>query len=330
MLLGFIKPAIGLILLRQKTRYLPFIPLLNKFYREDGRIRDRLKMTLLKSRLQEHLIKKIFGGSAIGVLFDTTNGLLINDPGDVTVTQSLGFNGAYDKEKVEYLMSLIDESKCVHVIGAHIGEVAIPLARKVREVVAFEANPLAFELLSKNILLNRVCNIKAYNYAVYDEEKEITFYRGRANTGGSKIKPFKDHYWYNYDDPEIITVAAKILDVQVSDSGISLPDLIVMDIEGAEYAALKGAGACLQHASYLYIEFMPHHLSNIANISVEQFSEVVTTYFQNMIIVNWNIGKSPRSYSNDQMLHVLKNLFNHNRGVDLLFYKSDLNDPRKG
>ena len=44
-----------------------------------------------------------------------------------------------------------------------------------------------------------------------------------------------------------------------------------MDIEGSEYAALKGMPKAISNCRVLVVEFIPHHLKNVANITPDQF-----------------------------------------------------------
>src|SRR5699024_1081387 len=118
-----------------------------------------------------------------------------------------------------------------------------------------EANPETFDFLQNNILVNRIRNAEIFNLAVYDEETTLTFYQSHANTGGSKIKPHTDRFIYTYDNPTKVMVNSIRLDYFINTHKLPHPDLLVVDIEGAEYAALKEATECLQSCKYLYIEF---------------------------------------------------------------------------
>jgi tRNA/tmRNA/rRNA uracil-C5-methylase (TrmA/RlmC/RlmD family) len=60
-------------------------------------------------------------------------------------------------------------------VGAHIGSYTIPVARKAQKVIAFEPNKHSFELLTKNIALNRLTNIEAYNTAVSKKRATVSF-----------------------------------------------------------------------------------------------------------------------------------------------------------
>ncbi|HEY4111759.1 FkbM family methyltransferase [Puia sp.] len=308
-------------LLQTKIRFLPMLPLIGNLYRRYRQNKDLMRAMVMKSELQQQLMINVFGKCVAGVAFETYNGFLVNGLSDINVSKDLGFTGAYDKAKIEYILPLIDPGSCVYILGAHIGTLAVPIARSAREVIAFEANPATFQFLSRNIDLNQARNVKSYNFAVYDKEIQLPFYQSRTNTGGSKIKPVKDHLWYNYDDPEIIHVSGKVLDEFVIGTGLPMPDLIIMDIEGAEHAALKGARACLRNASHLYIEFVPHHLSNVANVSVDDFAATITAEFSKMVVVDDEVEARRRPYCGAEIVQTLRAFGKAGRGCDLLFSK---------
>ena len=197
----------------------------------------------------------------------------------------------------------------------------VPIANAVRKVVTFEANPQTYGFLSWNISLNLLKNVEFYNYAIYDKETELSFYQSRVNTGGSKIKPVSDHFWYNYDKPTEVKVKTRLLDEFTGSCENNYPDMIVMDIEGAEYAALKGAPECLEHARYLYIEIMPHHLSNVANVKLKDFLNLITAFFPRMNIVDEVIRHEYTVYSGSSIYEKLEQYYNKGQGTDVLFFK---------
>lgn len=321
MILKCLRQAIQLKWLEAKRRYFPSIPLLGRVYCRNTLGNDMLNMLLVKSRLQENVMKTLYGNNIEGVVFNSFNGSLVNSLSDVIVSDNLGFNGSYDKDKILYLLSLLKPGSCVYIVGAHIGTLVVPVARFVRKVVTFEANPSTYRLLSWNISLNQLKNVEFYNYAIYNKQTELSFYQNRANTGGSKIKPVSDHFWYNYDNPAEIKVKTRILDEFAALTENDYPDMIIMDIEGAEYAALQGASNCLRHARHLYIEFMPHHLSNVANITLKEFVDSIIAFFPLMSIPDEAVKGGFSIYTGDSIFEKLTEYYNRNMGVDILFLK---------
>src|ERR1700681_1256870 len=94
------------------------------------------------------------GPYSMAVLSRTENGLLLAPAGDLMVGRRLCFNGRYDPELLGFLLQRCEVAFHVLFVGAHVGALAIPVARNVRKVTAVEANPETLELLRMNVLLS--------------------------------------------------------------------------------------------------------------------------------------------------------------------------------
>jgi len=117
-------------------------------------------------------------------------------------------------------------------IGAHIGTFTITSARSAREgiVYAFEPVEANYELLLRNIELNRLRNVVPTKMAVAkDTGKKEMFVQEDATTGHSF------HYRSNRN-PVIVDTTS--LEDFVDRTGIKKIDLLKMDCEGAEYDIL--------------------------------------------------------------------------------------------
>lgn len=223
------------------------------------------------------LRKRLIGPYAVAVLARGENGLLLVPAGDMFVGRRLCFHGRYDREGLEILTEACSDSSRVLVVGAHVGSLAIPLARKVRSLVAVEANPSTFELLQMNVLVNKLANVDLYNLAAGDSNTEVAMLASRLNTGGSKLQIGEWNRWiYTYDKPENVSVQMRRLDDVFPDAEF---DLIVMDIEGSEYRALRGMPELLRRCGALTVEISDHHLRQIAKVSNEEFLSLLTPNF---------------------------------------------------
>lgn len=321
MLLKYVFSALRLNGIFFRIRFFPRMPLIGKLYRKKYRQNDIFRLLHLKSNLQEKLGRELFGKHLTGVVFDTYNGVFVNNLQDVQINNVLGFAGAYNKQEVQYLQSLIKNDHQVYIVGAHIGTLLVPVSKVAKGVFAFEANPATFRHLERNIRLNNLSNTIAFNYAAYNKETELSFYNSKANSGSSKIKPAIDNYMYNYDQPDVIHVRARKLDDIVSENNLPLPNFLIMDIEGSEFFALQGAHACLENSEYLYIEFIPHHLSNVANIPVTYFIDTITRYFSRMMLVSEALQQPDKEYAGASLSEKLTSMYQNQMSADLLFYK---------
>lgn len=232
---------------------------------------------LLGVTFLSYLRRWLLGRHAIGVVYESQNGTLISGVGDMFVGRHLGFEGRYETDMLSSLMALVGPDSRVLVLGSHVGALAIPLSRKVRELVAYEANPETYRFLRYNILLNNIENITAYNLAVGDRAGNIEFLTSKVNSGGSGRR-FDQSSHLQLERYKPIEVEMVCLSQHNQNPRF---DFVLMDIEGSEYLALQGMTEILQHCNYLQFEYLPtalkgSGLSDRDYVSAlgERFSEI--------------------------------------------------------
>jgi FkbM family methyltransferase len=264
--------------------------------------------------------KKIFGPNAKGIIYDSKNGYMALPISDITIGKNLGFKGHWNFSEIQKLLQQTTQDDVIYFIGTHVGTLLVPIAKKVKTVVGFEANEDTFWFIKANLCLNKISNATIFNKAVGDGAKKVTFYKNTVNTGGSKIKPIKDSILYNYDNPKQVEVDMVALDPFIAEQSLTPPSGIIMDIEGAEYFALKGMQATLAKVRFLYVEFVPHHLQNVSNTSVEKFIKTITPHFSKAIFLKDNTQFDISSSEKELVKH-LKTLEKNNVADDILFTK---------
>jgi FkbM family methyltransferase len=235
------------------------------------------------AQTKTRLLRRLNGPHVSGLLIDTGDCVLLVDPADRVVGRELRFEGRYGDQELRRIEALVSAHSTVAFIGTHIGALAIPVARKVRKAYLVEANPRTFALLEKNLALNGVTNAAAFNVAVGESAGEISFVLSTANSGGSKREPQVKAAKYYYDRPQTIRVPMVTFDTLV-DPADERFDLILMDIEGSEYFALKGMQTVLSRTQTLIVEFIGHHLRNVAGVSVAEFLAPIEPYFDHLYI----------------------------------------------
>ncbi len=279
------------------------------------------KLKIKKRQFKIKLRKKILGQHAKGVIYETQNGMILAPIDDYTIGRRLGFKGGWNIPEIKELLTYIDQDDTVYILGTHIGTLLIPIGNKCKQIIGYEANPDTYGYVSKNIFINDLTNATVYNYAVGDTKKKISFYKNTLNSGGSKIKPINDSYLYSYDSPDIIEVDMVRLDTHIKQENLPKPDHIIIDIEGAEYFALKGMQDILGDVKMLYIEYVPHHLKNVSGVSNKSFIDLIVPYFDKVRFVGQKI-EIDISTSSDELLAYLDTLFANEKSDDLLFTKN--------
>lgn len=229
----------------------------------------------------------VAGPHTRAMLTQTRHGTFLVETQDLTVGRRLRFAGEYGSQEIEIISRLANPASRILVVGAHVGTLAIPLAKRVEYVTAIEASPQTFELLQMNVELNGVRNCDCFSVAAADAPGWVALLQGRANPGGNKLVPKTMRWRYRFDKPTAIRVRAERLDDLLYGRRF---DIVVVDIEGAEYRAAQGMQRILSDASALVIEFVPHHLRDVAGISVADFLSVIPAHFSKALIPSLNLS----------------------------------------
>jgi FkbM family methyltransferase len=133
-------------------------------------------------------------------------------------------------------------------IGAHIGLYTIISSKRVGfngKVVAIEAHPENFEILSRNIQVNKLTNVIALNYAAYSGKEKLKLYLPSGESGFTKYNTIMPKFAKR--DEKFVEVNANTLDKLLQSNGIRVNGMgvvvnwIKIDVEGAEFEVLKGA-----------------------------------------------------------------------------------------
>ena len=265
----------------------------------------------LKNRKSAKISRQL-GDGVKSVIVESKNGTLAVDPRDLEVGLKLRNNGSYGLDEIARINQLISTQSNVLVVGAHIGSLVIPIAKNCNKVVAIEANPNNFNLLKTNLHLNKTENVSIHNIAASSKQETIKFQMNVVNSGGSKRLPKNNEYMYRYDNPKVIEVQAHSLDEYLDENNF---DLVLIDIEGSEYFAMQGMEKILSNCNTLIVEFLPHHLKNVADVTVEQFISLIPKQFTKLTIPSKN-----ETHPIDIGGVVLQQMYNNKEGDDGLIF----------
>jgi len=150
---------------------------------------------------------------------------------------------SHEESLTPMLDGLLPEGGVFVDVGAHVGRWSLRLAGKASRVVAVEANPATAAVLRAHIALNDVDNVEVIEVAAWDAETRMSLDDPhRKVTGGSTRVLEADGG----------TVQARPLDDVLGDL---TPDLVKLDVEGADLHALRGmAGTLARARPTLFIE----------------------------------------------------------------------------
>ena len=167
-------------------------------------------------------------------------------PNDI-IGASIFVNGMFEPAECKFVTKFLKPGMVFFDVGANLGQYTLLAARQVGtkgQVHSFEPSPRMFAELEFNVALNNFTDICVLNpFAVADKPGRANLSRyepGKEVFGSIGSNTRKEGAIIGYYDIETIT-----LDEYVAKSGISHIDLIKMDIEGAEFLALRGSESVL-------------------------------------------------------------------------------------
>ncbi|MDC0166836.1 FkbM family methyltransferase [Gammaproteobacteria bacterium] len=159
----------------------------------------------------------------------------------------------------------VNESKharCVLDVGAHIGLTTLPVAKVINQegtVFAFEPGKVNSKFLEMHISANRLANVDVIKSLVGDENKENTsFFESEDVSGMNSIAEIRTNH-------QGTAVDMVTLDTIVDIKGL-IPEIIKIDVEGAELKVLRGAKRALtKHRPVLFLSVHPRQLRSLGD-----------------------------------------------------------------
>lgn len=146
--------------------------------------------------------------------------------------------GLYEREQVLLFAAAARDASVVFDVGANVGYYSMIAAKRVGpggQVHAFEPNSSAAVLLEEHVRLNRATNVVIHRTAIADTVGELKFWDG----AGAESHLAED-------GPT--TVRSDTLDSMLAENALPPPDLMKIDVEGAEFRVLLGAESILRTA----------------------------------------------------------------------------------
>lgn len=171
-----------------------------------------------------------------------------------------------------YVKAVLDKevrkSHTIVDVGASIGAYALPLAKKVNRVIAFEPHPKTSELLKKSIRSNQLKNIVLIEKAVGESAKKVLF--GLSNVpmeSGIISRPTTD---------ADSNVEIESIDLDTALATENRVDWLLIDAEGSEANVLKGASKILyRYSPKIIIEIFRENVDLVRKILTDEGYSVI-------------------------------------------------------
>ena len=219
--------------------------------------------------------------------------------------QSYIISHSWEELTTEVFQKVVKEGDTVVDLGANIGYFTLLAARIVGnkgKVYAFEPEPLNYSLLTKNIDLNGYENVVAVQKAISDATGKVRFFLDKKDTGA--------HTMYQHGTGgEFIEVESTTLDDFFADKGQTI-NVIKMDVEGAEMAALSGMDRTIKENKNLkmFVEFYFPGIKHAGHSPQEFVRKLLEDYrFSILAIGEYTKGRNYIEINNfDELMELCK------------------------
>lgn len=149
-----------------------------------------------------------------------------------------------EKEIIEEIMDEIDEETIFYDIGANVGTHSCFTGKAGAKVYSFEPFPKNARSLKKNFELNNIDG-EIFEIALMNENSEMELAQESGEPGEGKVKVT--------ENGDLKTQTYKGDDF-IEEENLPKPDIVKIDVEGAELEVLKGLKDTLEGVSTLFIE----------------------------------------------------------------------------
>ena len=181
----------------------------------------------------------------------------------------------WDQHIVQAMEASINGRKELAVdVGAHIGLLTVPLARRFQRVLAFEPNEFNHRLLTANVALNGLSNVQCIKLALYSASVELSLAKSEQQEIAIPLTPEGRFDWglaanlgaYSFcpEGTGIFSGPARTLD------SYNLDDLsfLKIDAQGADGEVIMGALETLRRCHPIIIFEWEDELSKTFKVSL--------------------------------------------------------------
>ncbi|MCS7074324.1 MAG: FkbM family methyltransferase [Bacteroidia bacterium] len=193
---------------------------------------------------------------------------------DISNVVDHGLYWGFPEPGYALILDTLRSAQVILDIGANIGSSALFFASQnpTAQILAFEPHPDTFQRAIENIRLNAYQNIELFNVGLGHTVGTLKLYEvNERNPGMNRILPGEFSFPYR-------EIQIEVLDQVLKQKNINRIDFLKLDVEGFEYAVLRGAAEILsQSKPVLYIELDDDNLRENQS-SAQELLELLYQY----------------------------------------------------
>ncbi|MGI6483583.1 MAG: FkbM family methyltransferase [Methanobacterium sp.] len=196
------------------------------------------------------------------VLIKVMNKKMYVNSNDIGIAYPLLKSGIYEEYETETFKNLLQSNTIFIDIGANIGYYTLIAASKIKDgqIYSFEPVKSNYKLLTKNIKINNINNVKAFQKAISNRNGKIKIFIDGTNLGNHSLA--KNNVIDKTESTEVETIRLDSFFNNLEEI-IEEDFLIKIDTQGAEGLIVEGAHNLLLNKNIkILMEFWPKGLRN--------------------------------------------------------------------
>jgi len=189
--------------------------------------------------------------------------LQISFDGSSYIGRFLDYRGIFEEGVIRKMASVLSPGMGFVDVGANTGLHSLVAAHKVGatgRVLSLEPQRLVYQRLKANIALNNFSHVTAVNVAAGAADSELMLYHlSEANDGLATLALTADEKSSTHETARMVQLDPLIKSV----FGDALPEVIKIDVEGAELEVLRGATDTFRQSrpNHVFVECIERNLN---------------------------------------------------------------------
>jgi len=206
---------------------------------------------------------------------------------DDHIGKSIIKSGLYDAIGISFISDFLKsiQADVILDVGGNIGNHALAFGQLCNHVWSFEPNPIVYNLLSKNIIINNIKNITALPFGLSDNNTGAILHIDESgNLGASTLRELSKQFDRNYTEKEVKLVQG---DIWAESKNINKIDYIKIDVEGHEESVINGlTNTIKKHRPIVTMEWSEESSDREGMANSDIFRDVFNDYYIHATFIN--------------------------------------------
>ena len=209
-------------------------------------------------------------------VFDSGAGILAFPSYDKVMSERIIQNGIWEPSEQKWIKINARKDSIILNVGANVGVHTLVSASMIGEegrVIAFECKYELVQILKLNLIVNNAQRVEVVESAVGEFAGKSLMFCSSNNSGDNRLNYADELQEYGVE-VDVIRIEDYCLD-----NGLR-PDLIIMDIQGLELAAIRGIGDVVTQNGKILFEFTPTWIHEDLEVSRLQLDDVLDSGYR--------------------------------------------------